>query len=66
MVECLYTEEDRVDSSTRGLCLCTLLHTHHALHTAEIERFTMLTILNTLNTREGLFGRLRLDNTYFF
>ena len=35
---CLYSVEDKADSSTQDLCLHTLWHTRLPLHTAEIQR----------------------------
>lgn len=56
MAGCLYSEEDRADSNTPGLCLHTLWHTHPPLHTAEIERLTMFSISNTYCEYKGLTG----------
>lgn len=53
---CLYSGEDRACSSTPGLCLHTLWHTHPPLHTAEIERSTMFSISNTECKYEGVTG----------
>ncbi len=67
MAGCLYSEEDRADSRTQGLCLHTLRHTHPPLHTAEIEGLTMFSISNTNCECKGLAGDVyRIYNIHFF